>query len=279
MVNHLITEKQLSTLLEALEQIEGTPLYHHTSEERALSIMKQDKLRGSLPSEDYLELDPRLKNTSTQQAISLTRDKNFIPGLSIGSSWEQPKDLNVIFVLDSNKLKTKYKVEPFNYTFLDPNFANEPYEKNPEHEERVLTSKIQPLHKYITDIIYKGNNPEVAMAIDEYLNKDFDIETLNELAPHSSGVQEFLNRVKETPGLLKFLGFRSHKSLENYITEGGYEDFEELKDDANKFEETIKEGITKTLPVYIKKNFQITRRTEKTEEPKKRFGIVFRKSI
>ena len=82
---------------------------------RALDIMSQNKLRGSLPSSDYLELDKRLSQSPSQSAISLTRDKNFEPGITIGASWDKPKDLNVVFVLDSNKLKTRYRVEPFNY--------------------------------------------------------------------------------------------------------------------------------------------------------------------
>ena len=44
-----ITESQRQRLVEKLNDIEGSPLYHHTSEERAMSIMDQNKLRGSVP--------------------------------------------------------------------------------------------------------------------------------------------------------------------------------------------------------------------------------------
>ena len=56
-----------------------------------------------------------------------------------------------------------------------------------------------------------------------------------ELSPKSTGVQEFIKRVKDTPGLLKFLNFKTYKSLEEYITDGNYNDMAELKKDAEKF--------------------------------------------
>lgn len=58
---------------------------------------------------------------------------------------------------------------------------------------------------------------------------------LLELSPKSEGVKDFITRVKETPGLLKHLGFRTFKSLEDYISDGDYQDFEELKSDEEKF--------------------------------------------
>jgi hypothetical protein len=237
-------------IVERVEDIEGSPLYHHTSEERAINIMNQDKLRGSLPSDEYLSLDKRLSQTPSQSAISLTRDKNFIPGITIGASWDKPKDLNVVFVLDSNKIKTRYKVEPFNYSSIDPRiFDDLGYEKNPEMEERVLTKNISPLHKYVTKIIYKGNDQYVKNKINQFMAKKEITEQfqLNELSDDSSGVQEFLKDVKDTPGLMKHLGFNRLKSLEVYIREGGYEDFEELKSDAKKFHDKNKKNIKEEI--------------------------------
>ena len=43
--------------------------------------------------------------------------------------------------------------------------------KNPEMEERVLTDEIYPLHRYVIDIIYTGDNPEIQQTIDSYLNR------------------------------------------------------------------------------------------------------------
>lgn len=58
---------------------------------------------------------------------------------------------------------------------------------------------------------------------------------LTELSPKSEGVKEFISRVKETPGLLKHLGFRTFKTLEEFIRDNDYEDFQELKSDEEKF--------------------------------------------
>lgn len=58
---------------------------------------------------------------------------------------------------------------------------------------------------------------------------------LLELSPKSEGVKEFISRVKETPGLLKHLGFRTFKALEEFIRDNDYEDFQELKSDEEKF--------------------------------------------
>jgi hypothetical protein len=88
-------------------------------------------------------------------------------------------------VVDRNKLKTKYKIEPFNYEIIgDRDYRNKGVQlpkwmkrrkKNPEMEERVFTDKIYPLHKYLIDIIYTGDDPEIQEYLDgyksEYLNK------------------------------------------------------------------------------------------------------------
>ena len=58
---------------------------------------------------------------------------------------------------------------------------------------------------------------------------------LKELSSNSNGVQEFLEMVKSTKGLLKYLGFRNMKSLEDFIRDGHINDLYELKRDAKKF--------------------------------------------
>ena len=56
-----------------------------------------------------------------------------------------------------------------------------------------------------------------------------------ELAPHSSGVQEFIALVKDKPELLKHLHFKIMDDLLEYIDNADYEDFTELRDEVNHF--------------------------------------------
>lgn len=158
-------------LNEVFDDIKGTPLYHKTSASRALDIINSDSLRsGSLPSGDYLSYDKRLANTKHQNAISFTRDKNWEPGHTIGIGLESPlEDADITFVVDRDKLRTKYRVEPFNYFGIEPDYEHK--EKNDELEERVMTNEIYPLRKYVIDIIYNGNNPKIQRKIDNYLNR------------------------------------------------------------------------------------------------------------
>ena len=152
---------------ENLKDIQGSPLYHKTSTNRGMDIINTDSLRGVLPSGDYLGLDTRLANTKTQTAISFTRDKNWQPNNTIGIGLDSPlEDTEITFIVDKDKLKTKYKVEPFNHFGTDSEYK----EKFNELEERVMSNEIYPLHKYIIDIIYIGDNPEVQEIIDNYLN-------------------------------------------------------------------------------------------------------------
>lgn len=59
---------------------------------------------------------------------------------------------------------------------------------------------------------------------------------LNELSSNSTGVKEFLEMVKSTRGMLKHLGFKTMKSLEDYITDGNFKDFDELRKEAADFQ-------------------------------------------
>ena len=183
---------------ESIDDIQGIPLYHHTTESRALSIMNTDMMRGTKPDDDILDVDPTLANTKHQSMVSFTRDKNFIPNETIGASAGGLRDSNklkVIFVVDKDKLKSHYKIVPFDYSALedrwyDKRIKDEPdtimqprairKSKSNEYEERVLTNKIEPLRRYIIDIIYKGDNPLVQEKIDEYLNNNSSKQEQNE---------------------------------------------------------------------------------------------------
>lgn len=61
-----------------------------------------------------------------------------------------------------------------------------------------------------------------------------------ELAPHSSGVQELIQQIKEMPELLKHLQFNTISDLEEYIDNATYEEFAELRDEVEYFLERRK---------------------------------------
>jgi hypothetical protein len=61
-----------------------------------------------------------------------------------------------------------------------------------------------------------------------------------ELAPHSSGVQELIQQIKEMPELLKHLQFNTISDLEEYIENASYEEFAELRDEVEYFLERRK---------------------------------------
>lgn len=70
----------------------------------------------------------------------------------------------------------------------------------------------------------------------EYLINERQLDKLlNELSPKSSGVSDFLKKIEETPGALNHLNFKTMKSLKDFISDGDYDDFQELKNDLEKF--------------------------------------------
>jgi hypothetical protein len=161
-------------VLEALMNDFRSKLYHFTTESNALQILDSDTLLASKPDEYYLELDKRLGASKHKSAISLTRDNKLNPsGMNLANKpqdedpQEWSNNINVKFVLDSDKIKHRYKIEPFNYDALDK-YHGIPVTKNKEAEERVMTDKIPNLHRYIINIEYRGNNPKIKQAIDQY---------------------------------------------------------------------------------------------------------------
>lgn len=60
-------------------------------------------------------------------------------------------------------------------------------------------------------------------------------KSISELMVKSEIVREFINLVKDTPGLLKHLKFETYKRLEEFIEDNGIVDFNELRKEADEF--------------------------------------------
>ena len=58
---------------------------------------------------------------------------------------------------------------------------------------------------------------------------------ITELSPSSSGVQEFYAEVNKHPELLKHFGFNDFESLEEFVGDSSYDEFQDLVKDAEYF--------------------------------------------
>jgi len=166
--------QEMMGLNEKLGDIKGTELYHITSTDRGLKIIDSDTLIGFGEAGGVITKDDKnLLSSKHKKTISFSRNKNWKPKnpRDIGGSLPGMSNMEMVFVVDKEKLKTKYVVEPFNwFGFGDPRWQKGKNGDEYEYEERVLTDKIYPLRKYLIDIIYTGNDPKVQEIIDNYLN-------------------------------------------------------------------------------------------------------------
>jgi hypothetical protein len=64
-----------------------------------------------------------------------------------------------------------------------------------------------------------------------------------ELTRETSGVEEFLNFVKNKPEIIRHLQFNSYEDLEFYVLDSTYQEFIELDDEVIEFYERKKESI------------------------------------
>lgn len=67
------------------------------------------------------------------------------------------------------------------------------------------------------------------------LINEIQSKIIKELSSRSSGVEEFIDLVENTDGLLRYLGFTSLKSLKDFIRDGDNNDLDELKKESQDF--------------------------------------------
>jgi len=80
-----------------------------------------------------------------------------------------------------------------------------------------------------------------------------------ELSPQSTGVEEFLQTVKNHPELLNHLHFKNLKELEIYILENGYEEFSDLKKEMGTFFEERKEYFNDEMDEFERASQDLSR--------------------
>lgn len=60
------------------------------------------------------------------------------------------------------------------------------------------------------------------------------------MLPSSECVNELLAKIKNTSGLIKHLGFKSLKAVEDYICDNGYDDFKEIRNEVDDYIKNLK---------------------------------------
>lgn len=136
-------------LIKEAKQV-GT-IYHYTTFESGLKILKSDKLKANHTDDST--------NDKPVFGVSFTRDKRFHNNHNVGfdaSSFGQTPQVR--FTVDGNKLSNNFKVQPYSQQG-----AFSKHRKSFEAEERVISDKpfIIPLSKYIisVDILIEYKKP------------------------------------------------------------------------------------------------------------------------
>lgn len=114
--------KLQNILFEALSDMANIqPIYHYTTSDAAHMIIDSDTLIGRDPDVGFY--DEHLARAKKKAAISFTRERNM--DLTKSMNWGNTNDdvgedelvFDVVFVINRDKLKTKYKLEPFSFDY------------------------------------------------------------------------------------------------------------------------------------------------------------------
>lgn len=114
--------KLQNILFEALSDMANIqPIYHYTTSDAAHKIIDSDTLIGRDPDVGFY--DAHLERAKKKAAISFTRERNM--NLTMSRDWGNTNDdvddselvFDVVFVINRDKLKTKYKLEPFSFDY------------------------------------------------------------------------------------------------------------------------------------------------------------------
>jgi hypothetical protein len=123
-------------------------LYHYTSLENALNIIKSGQLKSSISDQG-------------KEAISFTRNKNFHKRNTMNGVSNE-----VRLVLDGTSLSNNYKISPYSQSGFEKNTPN-------FESEEVITSKTPfqiPIEKYMISIDVPVSKSKLLLNFKLYLN-------------------------------------------------------------------------------------------------------------
>jgi hypothetical protein len=200
-------------LKKIVNELNIAPLYHSLKEDRAIKSLKENKLGGYSMQrywkggKRYKDDHPEYEKSIWMRGISTSRDIEYC------AKWN-----NIIFVFDQSKLKTKYKVVPYNWGFSIGNGYKQGSRMKREREEFIITgfsdiNDIEYKDKYldekeISDIKFKKMIEETngyIVPLDKYLLGFFI----------SSRFEEFINKEDRNffESHKKYLGiYNEHKT-------------------------------------------------------------------
>lgn len=134
--------------LEDLFESRSAPLYHGTSMFLASEIINHDMIAAKTSHFNH----PALR----AKAAKSTKGTEFVDGVSLTRSAMIAHRFGpIVFVLDQNKLRTKYRIEPVDYWHREDGENRRQY-NFAEYEEFVV-GPISPLHPYLKAILIDQN--------------------------------------------------------------------------------------------------------------------------
>jgi hypothetical protein len=155
--------KLQNILFEALSDMANIqPIYHYTTSYAAHKIIDSDTLLGRDPDVGYY--DKQLDRAKKKAAISFTRNRNMDLRQSLdwgnldGDVDDNELVFDVVFVINRDKLRTKYKLEPFSFDY------------SMMHEE--VTDKEEKIDFDNMDFNRYMNDPEYKKAFFDYYSKN-----------------------------------------------------------------------------------------------------------
>jgi len=138
-------------------------LYHYTSFDRLLGILKSDVLYGDESVRDGA-------NNTRMRGVSLTRDKNFHHQRDARASGILSRNNVLIYVslvIDGDKLSNNYKIVP--YTDYDWQYKDPMKNRIYNEMEEFVKGDIKNIKKYIKEIRIHGKfNKEALNKLKEF---------------------------------------------------------------------------------------------------------------